>query len=344
MNVTIASLAIAFSSLRAPFLSPSLHFRPHSLSLSRSGFSHWFSSVVATHPSGSFHFLSSFFRCFLSLSREAEHTQLISQSVDSHTHLDWRNVTVTGCLFERCQAETGGAISASHINMTITETSFISNTARIGGAVHALSSQFVYLVRLLVLNNTAAYDGGMAVDSEKGGNCSLVELVNVSANIATKWTGGMRLDHAGGLMRSCWFDGNRAAVCGGFFDFTWSPTDRNTSFCGFWNNTSISRGGAFTAFHILHKSRFSTCLFAHNFCNMSAYAISIESVDADVTLESCAFDGGRDQQVRMKFGDSNLTIAANCRFGLKEPEIEELVVPLIPPIVHAVSALRKGGP
>jgi hypothetical protein len=75
--------------------------------------------------------------------------------------------------------------------------------------------------------------------------------------------------------------------------------NRNVSFCTFRNNTSISHGGVF---HILHKSSFEHCVFALNFCNMSTYAISIKNLDAGVTLERCAFDGERDQQVRMKFG------------------------------------------
>jgi hypothetical protein len=58
---------------------------------------------------------------------------------------------------------------------------------------------------------------------------------------------------------------------------------------------------------------------------MSAYTISIENVDAEVTLERCAFESQLDQQVRMKFVQSNLTIAANCRFGLTRNAIEEIV-------------------
>jgi hypothetical protein len=72
----------------------------------------------------------------------------------------------------------------------------------------------------------------------------------------------------------------------------------------------------------------------------AAYTISMESIDADVTLERCAFDGERDQQVRMNFGQSNLTIAADCRLGLNTKAIEEIIDHVIAPIVNAVSALR----
>jgi hypothetical protein len=71
---------------------------------------------------------------------------------------------------------------------------------------------------------------------------------------------------------------------------------------------------------------------------MSACAISIESVD--VTLERCAFNGERNQQVRMRFGQLNLIIAANCRFGLNTNTIEKIVGHVIAPIVSAVRALR----
>jgi hypothetical protein len=72
---------------------------------------------------------------------------------------------------------------------------------------------------------------------------------------------------------------------------------------------------------------------------MSASAISIESIDADVTSERCALDSERDQQVRMKFGQSNFSIAAKCRFGLNTKAIKEIVGHVTAPIVSAVSAL-----
>jgi hypothetical protein len=96
--------------------------------------------------------------------------------------------------------------------------------------MHALSLDFISLVLLLVLNNSADYDGGIVADSDHGGNYSVVKLVNSSANSAVKWTSEPRLNHAGGLMPSSWFDGAGAAVCGGSFNFTWSPTNRCTRF------------------------------------------------------------------------------------------------------------------
>jgi hypothetical protein len=147
----------------------------------------------------------------------------------------------------------------------VADSSFISNGARIAGAIHALSSGFC-LVRLPVLNNNADYDGEIPADSEHG-NCSLVELVNVCANTAVEWTGKLCLNYSGRLMHSCWFDGDRAAVHGGFFDCIWSPTNRNTNFCTFWNNASISGGGVFTTLQILRKLRFEHYVFALNLYN-----------------------------------------------------------------------------
>jgi hypothetical protein len=73
---------------------------------------------------------------------------------------------------------------------------------------------------------------------------------------------------------------------------------------------------------------------------MFTSAISIESVDTVVTLEQCAFNGERNQQVRTKFGQSNLIITANYRFGLNRNAIEEIVGHVIAPIVSAVNALH----
>jgi hypothetical protein len=78
----------------------------------------------------------------------------------------------------------------------VTNTSFISNCA--------LSSGFICLVRLLVLNSSAYSDGRIAVDSEHGGNSS---FVNVSANSVAEYTRGLRFDHVSGLL-----DRNRATA------------------------------------------------------------------------------------------------------------------------------------
>jgi hypothetical protein len=348
LNLTIASLAIASSYLRAPFFSPASLTQNHYFQLSTSHFRHWTSEFLRTQATGSFAFLDSSFRSFMSraLSFESNgkrEVTLFGQRVRQQKKIDWRNVTVIGCEFESCQADTGGAIGGSHINMTFIDTAFVKNSARIGGAVHVLNADYVFLLRVLVQNNTAEYDGGFAADTDLEGNFSMVDLINISLNSASKWTGGFRFDHAGGMMKNSYFEGNSAAVCGAFFDFTWAPTNRNTSFCVFKNNSAIARGGAYTCFHILHKSRFADCIFIQNFCNMSAYAISIESIDSRVSLERCIFDGPRDQQVRMRFGESNLTIADDCKFEITGKPLLDLFDEFTNPILRAIGkpGIRK---
>jgi hypothetical protein len=133
----------------------------------------------------------------LSLSRARHHTQIISHTIHIHGLFDLRDLPVVGCLFERCHGDKEGVISGLHVNLTVADTSFISNSARIASTLHVLRLGFISFVRLLVLDNSADYDGEIAADSEHGGNYPLVEPVNVCANSAAKWTDGLSLDHPG---------------------------------------------------------------------------------------------------------------------------------------------------
>jgi hypothetical protein len=226
---------------------------------------------------------------------------LAARLTTSHLTFLHRNLSTLKCQFTKCHSDVGGAIDANLINTTLIDTVFNANHARVGGAVRILRSRYLYMLRVLVFNNSAQYDGGFALDTEFEGNFSVVERVNITLNSAAKWTGGMRLDHAGGIMKDSWFDGNTATVCGGFFDFTWEPTRRDTTHCVFKNNSAVSRGGAYCAFHILHRSDFRRCMFVQNYCKLSAYSISVESIGSDCGVWDCYFDGKRDQQVRMRF-------------------------------------------
>ena len=112
----------------------------------------------------------------------------------------------------------------------------------------------------------------------------------------------------------CVFEGNRAFASGAFFDFSYRTTLRTVEYNFYYNNSAQIRSGAFTCFHVMHNSSFSHSIFVLNHCDEQAHSISLESVEQRVTISNCYFDGPRDEQVSMRFGDSYLTIDSNNVF------------------------------
>jgi hypothetical protein len=60
-----------------------------------------------------------------------------------------KNVTITGCRFSKCHGDKGGGFCGFYSNVTIFDTVFEENTARIGGGAHILNSDFILISRLL---------------------------------------------------------------------------------------------------------------------------------------------------------------------------------------------------
>jgi hypothetical protein len=294
----------------------------------------------------SFHLSLSHFDSFLSTAvvfsaRGPKEDINFTGKITERTTRDWHNVTLFDCFFEKCKGDKGGGFFSSYSNVTIFDTIFQNNQARIGGGAHILNSDVIYVRRMIVNRNNAEYDGGFCADTEYEGNASDVNTVNVTFNRAEKWTGGFRIDHAGGNLTFCYFEGNSAVVCGGFFDFAWGPSVREVSYCVFKNNSSVSRGGAYTAFHILHLSQFSEVVFVQNFCNLSADSISVESIEAVVDVKGCTFDGPEEKEVAMRFpGESNLTITES-EFGVGGDRLKEIFERVAKPIRDGLEKLAR---
>ena len=224
---------------------------------------------------------------------------------------------VQKCTFTNCVSNRGGAILATRTNFKVSDSSFISCSANVGGAVLANLSTFIKYTKVLFFNNTANYSAATHTDSSLEKEISEVKLVNTTRNHATYWSGGMRIDRAGGKLEECYFESNSALASGAFFDFAYRNTVRHVSLCFFYNNSAEVRGGAFTCFHIMHNSTFNNCIFVKNYCKEQAHSISLETVDQRVTISNCFFDGPQEEQVSMRFGGSYLTIENNNVFDNK---------------------------
>jgi hypothetical protein len=275
---------------------------------------------IARVSSIPFEFLSN---SVVRFSADSESERLIYSTREfNHRTFTEVNLTVSLSQFFHCQSDIGGAIDAQDLNTTIADSVFSGNSARIGGAVRILKAEFIFLLRVIFVKNTAEYCAGFHSDTYIHGNNSLVDLVNASFNYATRWVGAMRIDHAGGSLKNSCFEGNSARVCGAFFEYTWTPAKRFFSHCIFKNNSAYSRGGAVTIFHCQHNGEFSHCLFFLNRCNLSADSISIESIFAIVDIFRCVFENSREQEVKMRFDPSTLTVSSDCTFDTAHDDLE----------------------
>lgn len=229
------------------------------------------------------------------------------------------DVTVKRCVFERCNTKKkGGGIIAEHCDsIIITDSYFIQNRARYSGAAFFQDTGLIEISRIIVFGNSAGYIGGVYCDGKAENQtpfCSISNS-NYSFNHASKWTGALRIDHGGGSVQSCLFHSNTAESCGAFFDFAWEPSQRHIHSSYFLNNSAHARGGAFCAFHILHRSTFESCSFYNNQCDTSASSIHIESTDSEVTIFSCVFDKDKQTELKMRFDGSTFTVHDSCSFS-----------------------------
>ena len=231
-------------------------------------------------------------------------------------------VFIQNCIFLNCISEKGAAVCGTMINFTVSDSKFLNNYAKVGGCILLNKTIFVSYERILFFNNSAEYSATSHTDSQHEANTSYLNLVNISNNFASKWTGGLRIDRAGGIMKNSIFSNNKALVCGGFFDFSWKTSHRTVLYCSFFNNSAKSRGGAYTCSHIMQKTNFTQCLFYHNFCELNAHSISLETIDQIINIFECYFDGIKEKQVSMRYGKSILNIE-NCIFEMNFNEIKE---------------------
>lgn len=331
MNVTLASLTIAKLATQSPFLATS------QLSLRSVLAKHFFSSFLySKNPTISLSLSSSSFCHFLASAINVDRGEKMCHAEDQNgtrlllTH-SCGNVTVARCSFRHCNASNGGGIYSNNCNVYISDSVFYSNQAEIGGGAHILRCHEFNLTRVLVYNNTASYDGGLVIDIDHKKGYFHIQEANFTKNQAKLWTGALRVDRSGGTTKDCYFDTNSALVCGGYFDFSWNPAVRTLNNCVFKNNTSVARGGAYTAYHIQHRSQFDACWFCFNYCSRDAYSISIENVDSECNVTNCMFSEAENYEIRMKIGESEVSIE-NCKFNIYRRTMEKMLANVLRPL------------
>ena len=172
-------------------------------------------------------------------------------------------LVVSGCTFTSNKTATssngnGGAIKISGGVATISNTSFISNVGRIGGAIHHYSSQLT------------------------------ISTSTFSNNSATNHGGALYASHTAFTVTKCVFDGNTATNNGGGISTGWGATmTLNNSV--FSENTSGSSGGAISN-DMINGSAIN-CTFYANTAAVRGGAYS--SVSNSINGKNCVFFGNK---------------------------------------------------
>ena len=264
-----------------------------------------------------FKMTSSTFSCFLQTPVYVEGNNFFLSRRDFHrstVSYERAVVAMEECTFTLCSDDIGGAVLTDSCSVRAIRSIFEANQARIGGACHHIRSFDIVSKLNCFVDNVADYNGAFAVSFAVDKDVININTINLSQNKAKKWSGGMRIDNAGGTVSYSLFTSNSAGVCGAFFDFSWRPQRRNVTNAVFYNNSSMERGGAVCAFHILHESSYENVQFQGNRCKFGANSISIESINVRIYLANVSFDGSRDSELGMRFGGSHFIITDDVRF------------------------------
>ena len=152
------------------------------------------------------------------------------------TSLNTGNVTVNEISVGR--KYTGGGMHNRASSPSISNCSFMGNTAHYGAAIGNLSSSSPVIADCKFTENTATYAGGSMYNANSTptiSNCSFTE------NKATEYGGGIYNDVSSPVINSCSFTKNASWFGGGMFNRSSSPTIINSIFKE--NRASFEAGG-----------------------------------------------------------------------------------------------------
>ncbi|MDH3981889.1 MAG: hypothetical protein OES84_03200, partial [Kiritimatiellaceae bacterium] len=154
------------------------------------------------------------------------------------------NVVVANCIFEKNNAETGGAILVEDGSLTVTNCTFFSNSAEDGGAISTQGKSILNIKKSNFSSNFSPTSGG-ALSVETGAQATISDTSFIYNS--TDGNGGAisaRTEEDAGIglkLTNCSFSENSARTTGGALAFsgTFTPVITECSF-----NRNFSRKGA----------------------------------------------------------------------------------------------------
>lgn len=323
MNVTISTLILHNINSRSPFLHYNNHVVKTNFNLYHSSFLFFKSSFLSSNQNYQIRIKNSIFSHFLdsSIDLSCYNISYINHVYDNRTFYenDIDFLILEKVIIRNSYSQRGGCFRTSHSNLNISNCIFHENSAEIGGAFYALECFYLNLTKSLFIKNQAKYDGALMIDFLREQNSTNIVSCNVSSNAAKKWTGGIRIDRAGGNLTNSLFSHNSAEVSAGFFDYAWMPMHRDINYCFFLNNTANGRGGAYTCFHLMQSVSFLNCLFINNSCNLAFNSISVQAFRNMVNVNACYFNGESDKEIGVLFGNNDIHVI-NSVFSVGEQQ------------------------
>jgi hypothetical protein len=108
------------------------------------------------------------------------------------------------------------------------------------------------------------------------------------------------------------------------------------SLCLFRNNSAMARAGGVRAFHFQHSSKFEKAAFVENVCTEKPKSISIESVDSKIWLDDVYFDGKEEDELGMRFGESEFVPIDKVHFAVPKGSLDVRIIQLVNALERAI--------
>ncbi|MCR5025856.1 MAG: hypothetical protein K6A34_00215 [Methanobrevibacter sp.] len=217
------------------------------------------------------------------------------------------DLSVNDCTFinnaEKYQIGSWGAINGCGGDITVTNSTFVNNSAIKGGAIHVMQTDITTITGSVFTNNTAT---GMIDGPNACGGA-------IYAN------GGLKLN-----IDNCTFTNNTAIVgddtsWGGAIDAFYETVISNSKF----NNNSAGFGGALDV--VGNSANPDTIVISNNtFTNNIAleYGGAIHNLEENMTIQSCIFDGNKAHKVGTIFNNErSLLYLSNNTISSTKAEI-----------------------
>lgn len=251
--------------------------------------------------------------------------------------------TLTNCTFSKNNATNGGALSIGNCDPSISNCSFLGNSASLsGGGVSVNSNSNPTLLNCTFTSNTSEMGGGLdngdtctstlkfctfydnsATGEWKGGgaianNSGHIDIMNCifKGGSASYYGGGVWIFHGTGSFWSCTFEENSATEGGGMYN---RNSTVELSECSFYDNTATvdnfaSGGGAIA--NLFGSITMTSCLLNYNHATFGSGGGMYNLGTVDTTLMSSCTVTNNNALYRgggLYCSSSDLTIA-NCTF------------------------------
>ena len=216
--------------------------------------------------------------------------------------------TLTDCTFIGNSANTGGGMyNGSSNSPTLTDCTFTGNAASYGGGMYNGQSSDPTLTNCIFSGNWAKYDGGGMCDyyysSPAVTNCTFSE------NTASDKGGGMYNNYKSSpTVTNCTFNGNSAKDGGGMYNWTSSPTLTNCIFSG---NSAGNYGGGML--NLSSNLTLTNSTFSGNLAGSGGGGIS--NYDNTAEVINCTFsENSTDNHGGGIYNDNANSTLIDCQF------------------------------